>query len=226
MCARKMVITDPGRLRTIFGVTHGATPNFAPRWNLPITERDPIVRMQESGRSLELATWDYRDDKTTTLKGRKPVFNMRGEPMSRSAAFAGRRCLVPCDGFYEWATINGKKFPFAFRREDGEPFAMGGVWSDWRKPEGGSELTYVELTVEPCRLVAEIHARMPLIVDRADWEAWLEGPSEAARGLVKPNPMTEFVRFAVSLKVNSVKNEGPELIEPVRMPEPVHDLFR
>ena len=221
MCARKMVVTDLSRLREVFEVRHGPTPNFAPRWNLPITERAPMVRLNgERERRLELATWDYRDASVHSLRGRSPVFNMRGESMAKSDVFARRRCLLPSDGFYEWLTVEEpgrktrKKIPFLFRREDEAPFAMGGVWSEWQNPTGGTELTFVELTTDPSPLVAEIHARMPLIINREDWSAYLEGSASEARQLVTPNPMDGFTRVAVSTKVNSVKNDGPGVIAP------------
>jgi putative SOS response-associated peptidase YedK len=63
---------------------------------------------------------------THHAQGRKPVYNMRGEAMSKFAALGQRRCLVPCEGFYEWLTINGKNQPFEFRRADGKPFEIEG----------------------------------------------------------------------------------------------------
>ena len=221
MCARKMMVTDLDKVRQIFSVTAGPTPNFAPRWNLPITERAPIVRLDgDRERRIELATWDYRDGSVTTLKGRPPFYNARAESMSKSEPFALRRCLLPCDGFYEWLTVEEpgrktpKKIPFLFRREDRQPFAMGGVWSEWRNPEGGTELTYVELTTAPNTLVGEIHNRMSLLIDPKDWGTYLEGSADDARALIRANPMAGFERVTVSSKVNSVKNDGPEVIEP------------
>jgi putative SOS response-associated peptidase YedK len=170
-------------------------------------------------RRIELATWDYRDGKVATLKGRPPFYNARGESMSKSEPFARHRCLLPCDGFYEWLTVEEpgrkrpRKVPFLFRREDQQPFAMGGVWSEWHNPAGGTELTYVELTTEPNRLVGEIHNRMSLIIDPKDWPTYLEGSAAEARALVRPNRMEGFERVAVSSKVNSVKNDGPEVIK-------------
>ena len=122
MCARKIIATSLDELEAIFGVTHRLIEAFTPRWNLPVTEREPVVRIDERGsRTLELATWDYRDSKVTTLKGRTPFYNARGETMSKSLAFAERRCLVPVDGFYEWMMIDGKKQPIVFRLEDSKP---------------------------------------------------------------------------------------------------------
>lgn len=218
MCARKMMFSDVQKVRQDFSIKHGSIPNFPPRWNVAITDRQPIVRLDGEGeRRLELATWDYRDGKVTTLKGRAPFYNARGESMSKSDVFAGRRCLVPCDGFYEWADVDGKKQPFAFRRADGEVFAMAGVWSEWQAPKTGEGLlTYVELTVEPGALVKPIHGRAPLIIHRQDWPVYLEGSANAARKLVRPSDLPEFICYPVLPKVNSVKAEGPELIEPLK----------
>ena len=216
MCARKMMFSDVQKIKQDFQVKQGSNPNFPPRWNVAITDRQPIVRLNTNGkRQLDMATWDYRDEKVKSLKKRPPFYNARGESMSGSEAFAQRRCLVPCDGFYEWAIVDGKKQPFAFRRADGEPFAMGGVWSEWRDPETSeSLLTYVELTVEPGALVRPIHGRAPLIIDRHDWAQYLEGTLSEARKLVRPSDMPEFVCYPVSPEVNSVKNEGAHLTTP------------
>ena len=227
MCARKMMFSDVQKVRQEFAVSHGSIPNFPPRWNVAITDRQPIVRAGSMGaRRLDLATWDYRDEKVTSLKGRAPFYNARAESMAKSEVFVQRRCLVPCDGFYEWVTVDGKKQPFAFRRADGAVFAMAGVWSDWRDPDTAEPLlTYVELTVEPGALVKRIHNRAPLIIDRQDWPAYLEGTAQDARQLVRPSDMPEFVCYPVSPKVNSVKAEGPELAEPLQLAEAPKTLF-
>ena len=79
---------------------------------------------QNGERSIELGTADYRDDSVTTAKGRPPFYNARAESMSKSVSFSQRRCLLPCDGFYEWLKLEqpGRKtlerVPFLFRRED------------------------------------------------------------------------------------------------------------
>ena len=59
-------------------------------------------------------------------------------PMFR-AAYAKRRCLVPVNNFFEWAAGKGKgpKQPYAIAMQDGEPFALAGIWESWRHPETG-----------------------------------------------------------------------------------------
>ncbi len=227
MCARKMMYSDVQKVQQDFAVKHGSIPNFPPRWNVAITDRQPIVRLGKARqRQLDMASWDYRDQKIRMVKGRAPFYNARAESMAKSEPFAARRCLVPCDGFYEWAIVDGKKQPFAFRRADGAVFAMAGIWSEWRDPDADETLlTYVELTVEPGALVKPIHNRAPLIIDRKDWSTYLEGTVDEARKLVQPSDMPEFVCYPVSPKVNSVKAEGAELAEPIQLAPAQKTLF-
>ena len=205
----------------------GEIPNFAPSYNIPPMAREPIIRMSPGGeRIMSIATWDYRDQKVTTLKGRPPFYNAQGEKFKTSAAFATRRCLVPVNGFYEWVTINGAKQAFVFMREDRRSFAMGGVWNTWSSQAADIELTYVELTVAPNKLVGEIHNRMPLLIDEPEWETWLSGPPGEAGGLVRTNPMQGFIRYPVGPSVNSVHNDSPALIEPFELPEPDQQVLQ
>ncbi len=103
---------------------------------------------------------------------------------------------------------------------------MGGGWSEWKNLEGQRDNPHL------CRadgsvgaLVKPVHTRMPLIIEPENWKAYLEGSAEDARKLVRPSDMNAYVRFAVSPRVNSVKAEGPELIEPVSAPEEEMTLF-
>jgi putative SOS response-associated peptidase YedK len=217
MCRSEVIVTDPARLLELFDVRKGPTPNLRPRWNLCPTDPGPIVRIDEAGdRRLEAAIWDYRDDKVTELKGRRPLINVQGERFKSSRAFETRRCLVPTNGFYEFARINGKPQPFLFRREDWGVFAFGGAWSMWQGPQE-TKLTYTLLTTAPGKLVAEVHERMSLVIDEADWETWLTGTKAQAAELVRPNPLAGFVRYPVSTRANSVRNDDPSLVEPIQL---------
>ena len=200
-----------------------AAVDFLPSYNLAPTAREPIVRLNEDGRRvLTLAVWDYGK---ATLRKRPPFFNARSETFVTGEAFAHRRCLVPVNGFYEWAMVNGRKQAFVFVREDREVFSMGGCWQTWHGPGSATELTYVELTTEPTPLVAEIHKRMPLIINRAEEAVYLEGSLAEAQELARPNPMEGFIRFAVGPAVNSTRKDAPELIAPAEKVEVERTLF-
>jgi putative SOS response-associated peptidase YedK len=84
------------------------------------------------------------------------------------AAFARRRCLVPAGAFYEWQKTASGKQPFAIARSDGQIMALGGLWEGWRSPEGEILRIFVIITVPANPDVAELHDRMPLIIEERD----------------------------------------------------------
>ncbi len=132
------------------------------------------------------------------------------------AAFRQRRCLVPADGFYEWKeTQPGKpKQPYLIARADRHPFSFAGLWEQWK--QGGETIeTFSLITTDANATVGKIHHRMPVIIAEADRAAWLDPANKDAEALLKPAPDDALTAIAISTRVNNVRNDGPELIEPV-----------
>ncbi|GAA1402331.1 SOS response-associated peptidase [Pseudonocardia kongjuensis] len=155
-------------------------------------------------------------------------------------AVASRRCLFPADGWYEWQRRDavpkaeggsGKptKQPYFTGYADGATLAMAGIWEFWRpKPDAGGELlekypdglvTACVLTTEAVGPLAQVHDRMPLVLAPGDWDAWLDPDAAAADGpvaalLTPPTPelVATLAIRPVSSQVNSVRNNGPELL--------------
>jgi putative SOS response-associated peptidase YedK len=120
-------------------------------------------------RSLDLLRWGlipHRCD--DPAGGRKPILakaeTVATLPTFRNA-YARRRCLVPVDGFFEWhATSEGKR-PYAVAMRDGSPFAIGGLWENWKSPITGQWVrTFCIITTPANVIVSRIHQRMPLIL--------------------------------------------------------------
>jgi SOS response associated peptidase (SRAP) len=111
------------------------------------------------------------------------------KPAFRSA-LRKRRCLVPADGFYEWQPLPGRKQPFLFRRPDGRPFALAGLWESWQGPDGRPLETCALLTTEANAVVRPVHDRMPVLVNAADFAAWLSPDATPADlvPLLRPAP--------------------------------------
>jgi len=147
------------------------------------------------------------------------VINARSESVATRpgfrAAFRRRRCLVPADGFYEWAPGSGRRQAFHVARKDGRPLAFAGIW----EPAGrdGTPASAVILTTEPNDLLRPIHDRMPVIVDPADYDRWLapEGAAtEPLAGLLKPYPAEPLAARPVGPAVNNAQNEGAACLGP------------
>jgi len=149
------------------------------------------------------------------------MINARAETLSSKPAyreaFEKRRCIIPADGFYEWRVLDdGKsKQPYFIRRGDGDPMAFAGLGAIWRTPDDGRLRTCSIVTTKANDAVAPLHDRMPVILPPAAWDAWLDPGNwdtvTLARLLV-PAPAELLTAYPVSDLVNSVRNNGPELI--------------
>jgi putative SOS response-associated peptidase YedK len=85
-----------------------------------------------------------------------------------------RRCLIPADGFYEWARAGKAKQPYCFEVNEGELFAFAGIWDRWKDPSGHWVQSCSILTTTPNVVTAAVHDRMPVILDPDAYDAWLD----------------------------------------------------
>lgn len=168
--------------------------DLRPRYNIAPSQQIAVVRKSESGgehagnfsREVRAMRWglvpSWAKDPKTGFK----MINARGETVLEKPAyreaFKRRRCLIPADGFYEWQTEGRRKTPFRFALADGSPFAFAGIWERWKQPDGRWLESCSILTTSANDLVRGIHDRMPVILDRRHYDAWLTAPpSEAER---------------------------------------------
>jgi putative SOS response-associated peptidase YedK len=202
-------------------------PNFPPRHNIAPTQPIPVVIVENGARRFRLMRWGFlpawvKDPRQFTL-----LINARAETVTTSAAFRAsaktKRCLVPMDGWYEWRPgaegaggKKGVKTPFFMHGADGEPLFMGGLWSTWRPAKDAPPLlTCTIITTESAGQLAEIHDRMPLSISERDWDRWLDPDAPMDEGLLRGHGDLDRIAVReVSRLVNSVRNNGPELIEP------------
>ncbi len=140
------------------------------------------------------------------------------KPMFR-AAIKKRRCLVLADGYYEWQAHGKAKQPYHFRYEDQRPFAFAGLWESWRGADGNDAPleTCTIITTAARGIAATLHERMPVIIPPSDYDRWIAPqPLDVAQleTLLHPPLQDELIPVPVSKVVNSVKNQGPECLEP------------
>ncbi|MCV7047418.1 SOS response-associated peptidase [Mycobacterium frederiksbergense] len=206
--------------------------DHAPSLRSPGSEPD-----DESTRRLRSMRWGLippwaktgEDGGPDTKKG-PLLINARSETLTTSPAFRGsaksKRCLVPMDGWYEWKpnpAADGKKAsktPFYMFAGDGEPLFMAGLWSTWRPKEADREapplLSCTIITTDSAAQLADIHDRMPLTISASDWDRWLDPDAPIDEGLLRGHGDLDRIEIReVSRLVNSVRNNGPELIEAV-----------
>ncbi|GIH80575.1 DUF159 family protein [Planobispora longispora] len=150
------------------------------------------------------------------------------EKPSFRKAFAERRCLIPADGYYEWATLEEtgpkgrpKKQPYFIRPAGDEVMAMAGLYEFWRdrgRPDDDPQAWLVTCTIITTTAVDEagaVHDRMPMLIERDRWADWLDPGVADAQEFLIPAGSTGLTVYPVSTAVNSVRNNGPELIAPL-----------
>lgn len=222
MCSRYKLITPTGVIVADFNIRAGR-PNLEARYNIAPTQAAPVVRRTPSGRQLALLRWGLIPSWAKDSKFAASTINARAETVAEKPAFRealkSRRCLVIADGFYEWKTETGGKQPYLFARKDDRPMAFAGLWERWekgpRENEPGPIESFTIIVTSSNDLVRTVHDRMPVILDPADFDAWLDAerhePAQVL-DLLKPYPADDMKAEPVSRKLNNVRNEGAEIL--------------
>lgn len=218
MCGRYSLTTPLEALRRVFAFE--GSPNLAARYNIAPTQSAPVLRRHPDGRLLchELR-WGLVPSWAKDMSGAARMINARSETVAEKpafrAAFARRRCLIPADGFYEWQKLESGKQPWRIVMADRAPFAFAGLWERWEHPEEGKVDSYTILTTEAAPAIAEIHHRMPVILDAAGHDAWLDPEASQSDLLDLLGPNAGVAAYRVSARVGNVRNDDAELIEPL-----------
>ncbi len=232
MCGRYVVAYDPETLVSGFSVTRVTL--FPRRWNVAPQSAVPVVYETKDGeRIAENLRWGLVPHWAKDLAIGRQLNNARAEglfdkPSFRQAA-RRRRCLLPASGFYEWqATPSGKQPWYITPSSDaGDPalFAMAGLFEAWRPPGSAADadwlLTCCVITTGANALMAPIHDRMPVMLPRTQWAAWLAREvqePEAIAPLLVPSAVDTMRAWPVSRAVNRGSAEGQALITPLDTP--------
>jgi len=225
MCGRYVRRSDKQRIAEWFHAEADAAGDPMPEadYNIAPTTHQPIVReSKETGRrKLVLARWGLVPYFTRDLKDLKTMstINARAESITTTGMWREpvrkRRCLVPADAFYEWPKdATAPRQPYAIEMKDGSPFAFAGLWDAWKDAEGKWLQSFAIVTTEANELMAKIHPRMPVILRQGDYDRWLdrEETERLPLDLLRPFDAEALVMHEANAKVNSSRNNGPEML--------------
>ena len=220
MCGRVKLPEDVSLTKELLKIQWDRLRDYEPRYNVPPTTMVPVVTSASGERSLESMRWGLIPAWARDAKNLYSTFNARADtvatkPTFRDAWKSGRRCLIVTDGFYEWRKTD--KQPFCIAIGNKQPMLMAGLWEEW-KPKGGEAVrSCTIITTAANAFMADIHDRMPVIIGAEDWAAWLgEELLADPAALLKPFPPERMTHWPVDKRVGSVKNQGPELAEPLK----------
>lgn len=217
MCGRYSLTIEQEALAVAVGVARIHHPR--PRYNIAPTQSAPVIEYGSEGFVAGLRRWGLVPSWADSPTAGPPLINARSETAatrpSFRTAFMESRCLVPADGFFEWTEQGGRKLPWHIRRPDGEPFTFGGLAARWESPRGEVVESFTLLTTDADENLRSLHHRMPVVVDTAERERWLDPstPPAALRELLAGATSEGFVARRVSTRVNSPSNDDPTCVE-------------
>lgn len=217
MCGRYFLDTLPELLAGQFRVHK--YPVFPARYNIAPTQIVPVVRMHGAEREIALLRWGLIPFWAKDVRIAAKLINARSESVHEKpafrAAFRQRRCLVPVSGYYEWQLRDGRKQPWCIRPTADGCFAVAGIWEHWTSPEGEVRETCALLTVDANAKLAQVHDRMPVLLDESGQQQWVDPKAQGLSALLVPAPDSAVACFPVSTRVNRAANDDPSLIAPI-----------
>jgi putative SOS response-associated peptidase YedK len=235
MCGRFVSSSSPERIAAYFGA-ETSVESLGENYNVaPTNDIYGVVEDNDGTLTVQAFHWGLIPIWAKERKVGQKMINARSETIAEKPAFKAdfkkHRCIIPMDGFYEWAagveggpvTKAGKpiKRPHLIHRVDGEPLAVAGLWSAWRDKTEGPEAPWLHsaavVTTSANATMSKIHDRMPVILPKAMWHLWLDPTNQNIEMLSKllvPAPDSLLTMHEVSPEVNNVRNKGAELTQP------------
>ncbi len=225
MCGRYVSASPPDELARYFGAQTGGE-QLEESYNVAPTDAVYGVRARDGHRQLETLRWGLVPFWAKDPKIGSRMINARAESVADKPAFRRayekRRCLLPADGFFEWEKIAGqkRKQPWFIHRVDDEPLVFAGLWEFWTaKDDDGADtgdpvVSCTIITTTANETMAPIHDRMPVMIPPNAWDRWLDPdtPGGDVADLLVPAPDGLLARHTITTAVNSVRNDGPDLI--------------
>jgi putative SOS response-associated peptidase YedK len=220
MCGRYNLITDAKALVDFFQIRNSL--DLKPRYNIAPSQEVPAVRQGKGGRELAMLRWGLIPHWAKDEKIGYRMINARAETVAKKpsfrTAFRLRRCLIPATGFYEWKPVPGGKQPYNIRIGDGELFAFAGLWEHWEGQGGRIVESCTIIVTDANEAVRPLHDRMPVILDPAEYETWLDSDLHdpaVLQPLLRPCPSEWITYYPVSRRLGNPANDGPDLVQPL-----------
>lgn len=221
MCGRFTLTADPAVLQTQFDLD--SLPTVQPRYNIAPTQPVAVIA-NDDPRRLDHMSWGLVPSWAKDPSMGAKLINARSETAHEKPSFKQalrrRRCLIPANGFYEWAA-KGQP-PVYIHMAEHALFAMAGLWETWHGPDGETLRSCTILTTETNALVGKYHHRMAVILPKAHYAAWLsreELPPPILQQMLRPYPDADMRVYTVSTLVNNVRNDSPDCIVPYASPQ-------
>lgn len=168
-----------------------------PNQNVAPVSKIYVLTQQASQKIIDVMIWglvpSWSKDKTRSAS----MINARSETLTEKPSFRNllskNRCVIPILGFYEWKVLPGEgkkpiKQAHYISRSDGQVMTVAGLWTTWKDVDNSLLHTCTIITVEATNKLAEIHHRMPVILERENVDSWLDADQSLPADLLRVAP--------------------------------------
>ncbi len=233
MCGRFVSTSSAAEIAEAFKALIRAV-DLPPNYNIAPTATIYGVVHSDEGRVVENFSWGLVPVWAKDRSRASSLINARSETIAEKPSFRGllkrHRCVIPLTGYYEWKAVEVPgsakilKQPYYFTPTQSALFAVAGLWTTWREPELPPDApvlhSCVLITTDANDTANEVHDRMPVLLDEDGVDQWIADDDLAPLHLLRPAPNDFLSAVKVSTAVNSTRNHGPQLIEPIGFPSP------
>lgn len=222
MCGRYAVFAGKKNIEQAFGVTSDDPGLLEPNFNATPGSLLPVVLLGKARiKRIGSLRWglipSWAEDQSVGYS----MINARSETLlekpSFKKPFQRQRCIVPASGFYEWQELGKAKIPYYIRTLDQEVMGFAALFDKWEK-DGQTVYSFSIITTHANDLLAPLHERMPVILNKNSYDNWLDPLFDdmiMLQDMLKPYPIERMSLYRVSDAVNTATNNGPELVRPV-----------
>jgi len=181
MCGRFNSIASGKDFAETYGAEFGGI-ELQSNHNVAPTSKIYVLTQDESGKVVSTMTWglvpSWSKDKSRSVS----MINARSETLAEKPSFRSlltkHRCVIPIQGFYEWQVLSSetkkpKKQAHYISRSDGQVMTLAGLWTTWKDTDNSLLQSCTIITIEATNKLAEIHHRMPVILERDSIDEWL-----------------------------------------------------
>jgi len=192
-----------------------------PKYNVAPSE--DVISLISDGHNYRvgLLKWGFLPEHAKDDK--KPIINARSETVDKlysfKKSFIERRCIILADGFFEWERSTTTKTPYRFSLKNKKIFGFAGLWSVFIDDSGNKTYTTTIITTKANSLMAEVHDRMPVILNEELAKKWLDPSlkdSEVLKEILSPFEASEMELYEVTSKVNNAKYKEKDTIIPIK----------
>jgi len=223
MCGRVTLTLDKQTVLDILGDVFQVsnTPEIGTLPNYNIAPSNNLLSVINTGKAYHggQLKWGFVPSWAKDESIGYSMINARSETIENKTAFkdsfSSKRCILLADSFYEWKREKTKR-PFRFQITDQSLIPFAGIYSSFTREDGSKLYTCSILTCEPNKTMANIHNRMPVILNPSTSKIWLnqETTHHELKDLCVPYSDDKMSLYEVNPYVNSVKNNNIQCIEP------------